>query len=239
MKKNKKGEKELPIPSIGDRALQATKVVVAGIPLVGGSGVEIMNMVITPPLERRRNEWFSDLAQRLFELEDRVEGFRVEELSENSAFITTALQASTIALRNHQTEKLEALKNAVLNAALPKSPDENLQQMFLSFVDAMTEWHIRILLFFNDPIAWGKAHGVGFTEPSIGCAIEQRLVEAFPDLKGKSEMYTQIVKELATNMGLIADVSLQTMMTGPGTLSSRTTGLGKKFVTFITEQEIA
>lgn len=239
MKKKRIEAKELPIPSIGDRALEAARVVVAGIPLVGGSGVEIMNMVITPPLERRRNEWFSDLAQRLFELEKRVEGFQVAELSEDSVFITTALQASTIALRNHQTEKLEALKNAVLNAALPNSPDENLQQMFLNFVDAMTEWHIRILLFFNDPIAWGKTHGVGFAEASIGCAIEHRLVEAFPELKGKPDMYAQITKELATNMGLIADVSLQTMMTGPGTLASRTTSLGKKFVTFITDQEIA
>lgn len=154
-------------------------------------------------------------------------------------FITTALQASTIALRNHQTEKLEALKNAVLNAALPNSPDENLQQMYLNFVDAMTEWHIRILMFFNDPIAWGTTHGVSFTDSPIGCAIEHRLVEAFPELKGKQDMYMQITKELATNMGLIGNFSLQTMMTGPGTLTSRTTSLGKNFATFITDQGIA
>jgi len=235
--KEKRENGGLPQPSVGDRAYAVAKVAVAAIPLVGGSGVEIMSMVITPPLERRRNEWFEELAQRLCDLENRLEDFHLANLPENEVFITTALQASTIAFRNHQAEKLEALRNAVVNSALPNPPDESLQQMFLNFVDDMTEWHIRILLFLNDPIAWGEAHGVAFSSMQMG-GIEHRLLEAFPELKGTQDMHVQIVKELATNMGLIGDVSLQVTMTGAGTLTSRTTGLGKQFVHFITKKEL-
>lgn len=59
--------------------------------------------------------------------------------------VSIVLQATQIALRTHQTEKRMALRNAVMNAALPQAPEEGLQQMFLHFIDTFTEWHLRLL----------------------------------------------------------------------------------------------
>jgi hypothetical protein len=51
------------------------------------------------------------------------------------------MHASQAALRNSQKEKLTALRNAVLNAALPNPPEESIQQMFVNFIDSLTVWH--------------------------------------------------------------------------------------------------
>lgn len=61
------------------------------------------------------------------------------------------LQASVIALRTSQKEKLEALKNAILNIANGQNVDESLQIMFLSFIERFTVWHIRLLELFQIP----------------------------------------------------------------------------------------
>lgn len=76
------------------------------------------------------------IAERLYELEKKVNGFRIESLKENQVFLTTVMHATTAALRNHQKEKLEALQNAVLNSAMNIDVDENLQLLFWDLVDA-------------------------------------------------------------------------------------------------------
>jgi len=74
----------------------------------------------------------------------------LESLGENAAFVTTALQATQIALRTHQEEKLEALRNAVVNSASDRSLDDDTRSIFLTFVDAFTPTHLRILKYFQD-----------------------------------------------------------------------------------------
>jgi hypothetical protein len=140
-------ESEQPEPTgrtVGDVVHIATKAGLSAIPIVGGPAAEIFAAIVQPPLERRRNEWIRDLGDRIEQLEK--EGrIHAEELQHNEPFVDTALQATTIALRNHQGEKREALRNAVLNAALPGAPAADLQHFFLGLVDQFTTWHLRIL----------------------------------------------------------------------------------------------
>src|SRR5258707_556352 len=67
------------------------------------------------------------------------------------AFVTTALQATQIAVRTRQEEKLNALRNALVNSALAGAPDETIQQIFLNHVDSPTAWRLRVLAFLCDP----------------------------------------------------------------------------------------
>ena len=46
--------------------------------------------------------------------------------------------ATQIAIRNHQRKKLEALRNAVLNSALVNASEEDIQLMFLNFIEYLT-----------------------------------------------------------------------------------------------------
>lgn len=71
----------------------------------------------------------------------------------NEQAISTILTASPLALKTHNKTKLEALRNIVINAVLHPDYEEYKFQMFLSFIDEFTEWHIRLLEYFSDPKA--------------------------------------------------------------------------------------
>jgi len=74
----------------------------------------------------------------------------LDSLRDDPAFTTTMLEASQIALRTHQEEKLEALRNAVLNTALGKAPEEDLRAIFLNFVAEFTPTHLFLLKYFEN-----------------------------------------------------------------------------------------
>ena len=136
-------------PEAGDWAHLATKAALSAIPVVGGPAAELFSAILIPPLARRRDEWLQALADGLRDLQERVRGFRVESLSNNEAFVTAVMHASQTAIRNHQREKRQALRNAVLNVAANRAPKEDVQLMFLNFIDTLTPWHLHVLRFFQ------------------------------------------------------------------------------------------
>jgi len=226
--------KEKPKKSKGDVVHKAVKIVLSGIPWGGGSVAELFNTVIAPPIAKRRDEWIESIAEGLRELVEKVEGFKIEELAKNDIFITTVMHAYQIAIRNHQKEKLEALRNAILNSALPNPPEEDLQLMFLNFVDLFTTWHFRILMFLNKPIAWSEKQGIRFPH-TLKDYLEETLEMAFPELKGKKDFYTLIVNDLDIRE-LISVGRILRKPIAKCYLPTRsfTTDIGKQFIKFIT-----
>lgn len=206
------------------------KAGLASIPTLGAAVSELFSL-ITSPLEKRRDEWVVEIAKSLKELEEKVDDFKMSELSQNEVFITTVTYATQAAIRNHQEEKLEALKNAVLNAALPNSPSEDLQLMFLEFIDTLTPWHLRVLKFFSNPLEWAQKHNISYSF-GFGGSPGQALLMAFPELNKLGEFSNLLVKDLSSR-GLLLDFSLSTMMTGNGATSPRITAIGSQFLSFI------
>jgi hypothetical protein len=133
----------------GDVGHALAKAGLSAIPFVGGPAAELMNLIWEPALSKRRDEWLKGLAENLHSLTEKVEGFSLEDLSHNESFITTSIQASQTAVRNHQKEKLEALRNAVLNSALGITIDEEIQLLSISLIERLTVSHIKILRHFS------------------------------------------------------------------------------------------
>ena len=221
---------ERPEPEKWDAVYTLVKAVIAGVPVIGGTATELVS-IIAPPLEKRRNQWLDDIAERLKSLEE-VDGFRVEDLSQNETFITVVMHATQAAIRNHQQEKLEALRNAVLNAAMPEAPEDDRQLMFLNFIDELTPWHLRVLHFFDDPKIWGSRHNISY--PNWHGGSPANLLEStFEELSERRDFYDQVVRDLHYR-GLMSIDSLHTRMTVPGMFTSRTTEMAKGFLAFIT-----
>jgi hypothetical protein len=219
-------------PEAGDVAHTITEALISAVPYVGGPAAELFSFLIVPPLQRRRDEWLKSIADGLRELQEKVEGFNMDNLQDNQMFVTTVMHASQAAIRNHQKEKLEALRNAVLNAALPNPPEEDLQLMFLDFIDTLTPWHLRVLKFFDDPRGWARAHGIIY--PIWPAGSQAHVLEhAFPKLKGQRGFYDQMVKDLHSR-GLFSVDSLHGLISADGMLAPRTTEMGKIFLRFIT-----
>jgi hypothetical protein len=223
----------VPKSGVGDIAHLLARAGLSMVPVFGGAAKEIFAAIVAPPIIKRREEWMEEIGRRLKELEEKIQGFSFEKLSENEVFVTTAMYATTIAIRNHQDEKIEALRNAVLNAALPSAPEEDLQLMFLSFVDAFTPWHLRILKFFDDPREWMRTRNI--TMAIMIGGPSSALEFAFPELKNKRSFYDQVVRDLASHGLVNEDTWLHATMSGSGMLDSRTSDLGKNFINFVSK----
>ena len=222
---------KMPKPTAGDVAHTITKAGISAIPIIGGPTAEFFAVVFEPPIVRRKDEWLRSLAERLKLLEEKIEGFSIGDLSSNEQFITAAMQATTTAIRNHQAEKLEALRNAVLNVALRNEADEDIQQIFLNYIDDFMPWHLRILSFFQNPDDWFRQNKVDKPNIDFGSPLDAWHA-AYPELRSYSDLLSQMVKDLYSR-GLFGVESLGGTMTKQGIFASRTTDMGNRFLRFI------
>jgi hypothetical protein len=153
-----------------DDALAFGRAALSMVPLVGSPAVELLGLIVKPSLERRRDEWLTGIGERLRSLEE-AKRLTLNDLQNDETFVDVATQATQAALRTSQSEKRRALRNAVLNSALRNAPEAVVQQLFVSLIDAFTEWHLKMLAFGEDTEAWLRGRTpdtLGYTRPCHG-----------------------------------------------------------------------
>jgi len=215
-----------------DVARDAARAAISVVPMVGGPLQVAFEALFASPIEKRKEEWLQKLAEVVVELGERVSGLTPERLAQDDVFVTVVMQTSQIALRNHQVEKLEALRNAVLNSVL-STIEEDEKFIFLRLIDQLTPVHLRTLKFLDDPKAWMQRHSMQNPGWSMG-GVSTVLEHCFPQLRGRRDVYDQIASDLQTD-GLVSSGSfLHVTMTAEGLFGSRTSIRGKAFLTFIT-----
>lgn len=138
-----------PKSEISDKAYTLVRAAVSSIPVVGNAAVEFFSALVAPPLEHRRLLWMEEIANSLRILEENRQ-ITLSDLQSNEIFITTLVQASEAAVRNHQHEKIQALRNAVINSAIGIDIEEDLQLVFIRFINELTPSHFSLLRFFRD-----------------------------------------------------------------------------------------
>lgn len=148
-----------PEPAAFDYGLMIAKVAALAFPHCLGPAVGFFDLLTAPARGRRMNEWCEELRLRLNELSQKVNRLTPEALAKDEAFFSAFAQATQAALRTHQQEKLAALKNAVINAALGHEPDADRQQQFVALVDRFADKHLVLLHFFKDPARFFQAKG--------------------------------------------------------------------------------
>ena len=134
----------------------------------------------------------------------------------------------------HEQEKLEALRNSVVNAAMPDAPDATIQAIFLNAVRDLTPWHIRILKWLQNPLAWCEHKGVQLPSKSSSISLGAFLEMSMPKLKERPGFYKIIVTEFFRREFMTTQ-NLDTSMgpTPSGLYAERLTPLGDDFVRFI------
>lgn len=212
---------DVPQRSKGDAAHAIVKAGLSAVPMVGGPAVELFQYLVQPPLDKRREAWMKDVGAKLQELEKK--GLDLAKLQDNEQFISAVMQASQAALRTHKAEKLAALRNAVLNIATGQAPEETVQHLLLSFVDQLSEIHLRILKMFSAP-----EPPPGLSTGGLGNVLEHNI----PELRGRRELYDQLWRDLYSR-GLVNTDGLHVTMSGNGLTQRRTTGLGEALLQLI------
>lgn len=217
--------------SASDYIYSASKGIVSSIPVVGSAISEILFSVISSPIEKRKNEWMIRLSESLNELTNKVDNFNIYNLADNELFITIVSQATQIALRNHQQEKILALRNAVINTALNINIEEIEQTAFVQLVDELNILHLRILLFFKNPSQWFIDNNIQKPNINMGSPIHA-LEVAYSEFRD-GKFANRLVKDLY-NRGLFNIENLNTMMSEQGIYASRLTEYGQRFLNYIT-----
>jgi len=215
-----------------DLVYAIAKAGLGSIPILGAAAGELFQLLVMPPLEKRRNEWMTEVGEKLKDLEE-SNNLDLEKLQENEIFIDVVTQATQLALRTSEKEKLEYLKNAVLNTAVEENPDITEIQIFLNFVADFTTWHVKILKLFDNPTEWYRANNKT-PKDYFSAGLSNVLLDAYPELNGRGEIYNLIWKDLE-RAGFHRTSDLQSSMTGAGLMQQRTTEFGKRFLEFVTE----
>ena len=214
-----------PKSSKADVAHTVVKAGLSAIPIIGGPAVELFQHVVQPPLVKRQQEWMATVGEKLQELENR--GINIEDFQNNEAFISAVMHASQMALRTHQVEKREALRNAVFNIALNGSSGEALEHMFFDWIDTLSFLHLQILKLFQAPVPPPNMSMGG-----LNSVLEYNM----PQLRGQSLIYTQIWKDLYSR-GLVNTEGLNGTMSGQGLSAKRSSEIGDIFLKFISNPD--
>jgi hypothetical protein len=209
-----------------------TKAGVGSIPIVGAAASELLQLIVTPPIENRRNKWMLEIGEKIQQLENQ-DKIKIEDLSNNDLFIDVVLQTTQQALKTSQNEKIEYYKNAILNSAIGENPNISEIQIFLNFISDFTVWHIKILKLFDNPTDWFEKQNKKIPSYFSG-GLSNVLIDAYPELKEQREFYDLIWSDLF-RAGLHKTSELHGMMTSSGLLANRTTDFGQRFLRFITD----
>jgi hypothetical protein len=224
----------MPSNPVGEWGLVVAKAAVSLIPFAGGSAAEVLGAIIQPVIERRKIAWFEGIAKGLDNLSKQVVNLTPERLAQDEAFTTAFLHASQIAMRTQQQEKLEALRNSVLNVAAGTAPDASVQLMFLNALDTLTPWHLILLDCIADPSGWAASRqyplAPGYTPDA------SNIFEAFFRDKLPIEGFDgQLLQDLY-NRGLAANnvnPRGQLFPQSPETVIPHITSLGREFLRFV------
>lgn len=221
---------ELPGRSKAEIGASIVSAGISSVPVLGGAAAELFELVLAPSLEKRRDEWLRKLGEAVEELRTRLDGFDPRALEGNEQFVSAVLAASTVAVKTHQEEKLEMLRNALVNAVLPGAPDEHEQMTFLRFVDVLTPLHVRVLRFLEDPNRWYDEAGADKPSFSMG-GLGAILFPAFREFS--EETLEAVLFDLDQRRLSDAAGSLRVGMTSAGVWSSRVRPLGTRFLAFV------
>ncbi len=163
--------------------LTLAEAAISAVPIVGGPVAALLTAGVGEVVNRRLTEWFADVAEAVEQLAARVDDVQPEHLAQNEAFTDAVMTAARTVEKTSEQEKLDALRNAVLNSVMPGAPDADVRASFFAMVDDLTPSHLRLLALFDDPSGWFDTHlDLVRPQPSLMSSRRQLVDAALPAL---------------------------------------------------------
>lgn len=231
-------------PRVSDLIYTGASTIANIVPGVG----ELFKFLFEEPITKRKLDWIESLEKRITELETTISDIKIR-IKNNENAVSATFYASALAVKTTDKIKLEALQNIIINAALNPNFDGYKIQMFLSFVDSFTEWHIKILKFFHDPKTIADEHKIKIISGEFQSLPAMYVFwKLYPDMSKNSD-YVKVIIDNLYNSGLInVDGSFLTKVysyRAPlgifnqefGPLTKHTTDLGNELLLFISNNQ--
>jgi hypothetical protein len=161
-----------------DKNYSAIKALIGLAPGIGGGVAEFYSTYISSPSQKRLCNFLEKLIDEFQRLESLVSSFSIDSLQENPSFKTILVQALEIVKRNHQVEKLEVLRNLILNSVLQDSIEDDIKLLFLDWINELKVSHLHLLYVLYEPNKY----------------IEKEIV--LNKLESNKELYCYFMKQL-------------------------------------------
>jgi hypothetical protein len=104
--------------------------------------------------------------------------------------------------------------------------------MFISMVDELTVWHLRLLHLLQDPPAWFRNNDKPPPQFHLSSSLQRILAPAFPELMEHGNLWEKLLTDLHQK-GLFSGTNIHITMSADGAYQKRTTALGDEFIRFI------
>jgi len=215
----------------GEIVAKAAEAGLGSVPLVGNALAVAFVTALNWRLNERREKWLTELAEAVDKLGERVGDLDIETLADNDRFVDAVVAATRTVEHTHQDEKINALRNAVLNSVAPDAPDADTQAIFLDLIDRYTPSHLRLLTLWDDPTAWFASHDLAPPQGVMAGSRALTVEAGLPEMQGRKDFYGLIADELISAGMLTA--SLSGMVSGTSLMDRLTTDFGRQFVRFI------
>ncbi|TDW70714.1 hypothetical protein [Kribbella pratensis] len=176
---------------------------VSSIPLAGGLAAAWYQHLMEGPYNKRLEAWRATITDAVNELAEKY-----DDLLDNEVFLDAFVNATRAAQATHQQEKLDALRNAVLNSVASDAPDVDEQARFFRLVEQFSAAHVLLLA-------------------RLGGGHRGSIYDAFPEPDSRREWRDLLIADLAG--ARLINVSID------GFHSAEVTGLGRRFLGFISE----
>lgn len=214
-----------------EMAERAVEALLNAVPYAGGTLAVIFVAAAGRKLRRRRDEWLQHLAEIVQELSE--QGLDPEALAEDDRFVDAVVSTTRVIEHTHQEEKIEALRNAVLNSVGLDAPDADTQAIFLNLLDRYTPSHLRILALLSDPPGWFASKDIPPPQAAMAGSRIQTAEAGLPELAARQEFISLLVSELSA-AGFLKVNTLSGMVSSSAMMDSLTTGFGEQFLRFVT-----
>lgn len=221
---------------IADYCHAAIKIGLNAVPIVGGAFGSLFETVFESPLDRRKKLWLDKVIDVVNDLCKRIEDLTPEKLSENEMFVTAFLQASNIAIKTHQEEKITYLQSAIKNCVLLADYEETKKLIFIKAIDDLLPLHFNMLFFLSNPSKYltdiDRSHeekdGLIITSTPVLASLWTKNNPEFP---ANGAIFSLAFKELF-RLGFIA---IDNIGLSPK-IEPATTTFGNEFIQFVSKK---
>lgn len=222
-----------PEPEAGDKIRGVVEAGVAAVPVVGSTVNELMEVVFTPALDKRRIAWGHAMTEVVNELASHQ--VTPEVLAADEEWISAVFEATRIGIGTHIEAKLKMLKAVLTRMAIeqPRDSEAVIVRRFLQYVDELDEEHFLALQYAADPGRWFENHQL--ERPNLMSAARYTILEA-AQVGIDGHALKLVIDDLDTR-GLVTAGNLNGSVTANALYAPFVTPLGEELLAWTAEFE--
>lgn len=233
MSKENEPDDLLAVVDAGLNVVGSTVDKIAGDPVLGlaiSSALAGTSLLINKAREQKVKAFIDSISADLSQLEQ-ARNLDLSSLLQDQRFLSLINRAIITSIFTYKQEKIEWLRNAILNCAESFTVEDEEESVFITFIDTLTVLHIKMLHFMNNHEDTAREYFVRHHDDS-DANLGTVLADVDPRFEQKKDLYRHIMADLY-RLGLTSTNVIEQRVNLEISNRSHCTQMGKRFLGFI------